>query len=121
MKLVGRRSIPLVVVHGAAALTVACAWESVRPSDATRVDTTRADATRAGGAADDVRWVSTEERQSQSVGAGAPDERARTVSEPPAAAGRATPLPVPLQDERAWLQEWLDLTTLTSRKATTGC
>jgi len=33
----------------------------------------------------------------------------------------AQPLPLPLEDARTWMQEWLDLVGLPGRTAATGC
>jgi hypothetical protein len=47
--------------------------------------------------------------------------------EPPAPQGpeatprRVQPLPVPAEDDRLWLQEWLDLVARPSGKAASGC
>jgi hypothetical protein len=44
-----------------------------------------------------------------------------TVQEPTAAPRRALPLPTPMESERLWLEEWLDLISLTHRRVTSGC
>jgi len=50
------------------------------------------------------------------------EERARPTEAAPAAAPRRVlPLPTPREDERLWLDQWLDLISLTGRGVTSGC
>ena len=47
--------------------------------------------------------------------------RAAATGQVTATPRRAQPLPTPPEDERAWLQEWLDLIELPRRRAISGC
>ena len=105
----GRRSFLLCFPQ--AALTVACALGSTR---ATRVGD---DATSEAGKAS-----ATSEAGGERVAPETPVPTAASATpEQMATSRRAQPLPVPPEEERWWLQEWLDLISLNSRKADVGC
>jgi hypothetical protein len=80
---------------------------------AARVSTSRpADAPPCGGAdgADGTR----ESQPAEPPGPAA-------THEPEAAPRRVQPLPLPAEDDRSWLQEWLDLVARTTGEAALGC
>ncbi len=103
MGLVSRRTFLVVVPRSAAALTAAYAFGSARGSTCGP-----ADASLPGDAASDPQ---------------PPDApvTAPAAQEQESVPRRAQPLPLPPEDDRAWLQEWLDLISLTSRRPASGC
>ena len=103
-----RRSFLCAVPHVAVLLTAACAWDSARVP-----------ASKPTNPADTAPVRSTG-RASQP-----PNEPATPVNrasrEPTATPWRAQPLPMPPENDRAWLEQWLDLLAVGNKSVTTGC
>jgi hypothetical protein len=101
--LVSRRTFLVIVPQSAAALTAAYAFGSAHGSRCGP-----ADASLPGDAASDPH--------PPNAPGTAPD-----AQDQESAPRRVQPLPLPPEDDRAWLQEWLDLSSLTSRRPDSGC
>jgi hypothetical protein len=99
VNLVNRRSFLVAIPQ--VALTAACAFGAARVSTSTPTDAKSHGDTGSEPQPPDADLPATHEQE--------------------AAPRRVQPLPMPQEDDRSWLQEWLDLISLTGRQASSGC
>lgn len=94
--------------QGAIALTAACAFGSFCSVRASLP----------------APWTPSSPTAAAKLGGGAresPLRDVRTAQELAATPRRVQPLPTPVEDYQAWVQEWLDLLTLGNKNVSTGC
>ena len=100
---ISRRAFPLAITQCAAMVSVALVWSAARSAPAAP--------SAPSGPTETSKTV------------GGVNEAVSPLETPThaAASRRTLPLPTPSLDERAWLDEWRDLITMTTRKAAIGC